>query len=138
MAIQFRETRARFKERVRFLGLETSPVPIVIAAVLSVLLITLSYYSNRDMSIFLRTLLCGSPLLLTLGYIWLFKTGRRPNLDRDLFMWVMNGNTVSPWPPASQPIHPGYHTKRVGSGVRRSTFGDARDTGTDALKKRGA
>jgi hypothetical protein len=120
MAIQFRETRARFKERARFLGLETSPVPIVSAAVLSVFLLTFSYSSTPGMSIFVRTLLCGSPLLLTLAYIWLFKTGRRPNLDRDLFMWVMNGNTISPWPPAKQPIHPGYRMKRLASGTRRS------------------
>lgn len=107
MAIRYRETRARFRERAKFLGMDTSPLPVVGAAVLSVLLMMLSYSVNPWMNIIVRTLMCGSPLLLTMGYIWSFKTGRRPYLDRDLFLFVMNGKVISPLTPREQPRHPG-------------------------------
>ena len=113
MAVRFRETRARFRERPRFLGLDTSPVPIVAAAILGVFLLTFSYSLNPAMSVLARISLAGAPLILTFAYVWIFRTGRRPNLDRDLFLCLMNGKTVSPLPPELQPVHPGVRRQAV-------------------------
>jgi hypothetical protein len=114
MAIQFRETRSRFRERALFLGLNTSPVPVVAAAVVSVLLLLATTMNYPEMSLILRLITCGAPFYLTIAYIWGFKTNRRPSLDRDVFMWLINGNVASPVPPSKQPIHPGlpYRSQR--------------------------
>jgi hypothetical protein len=109
MAIQFRETKSRFKGRPLFLGLNTSPVPLVATAVFSVISLTASFSNNPGMSLPLRLLICFAPSYLTVGYIWAFKTGRRPSFDRDLFMCLMNGKVASPAPLENQPLHPGIH-----------------------------
>jgi hypothetical protein len=111
MAVRFRDTRARFRERARFLGLETNPLPIVGAALAGALMLTFSFSVNPGMDSFVRTLLCCSPLILTIGYIWGLKTGRRPSFDRDLLMYFLNGKSVSPLSPQLQPLHPGIRRK---------------------------
>jgi hypothetical protein len=113
MAIRFRETRARFRDRPRFLGLDTGPVPIAGAAVSGVFLLTFSYRVDPSMDTLLRLALSGSPLVLTVAYIWAFKTGRRPSLDRDLFMLIMNGKSASPLTPAAQPLHPAFRGRSI-------------------------
>jgi hypothetical protein len=107
MAIQFRETKSRFKGRPLFLGLDTSPVPVVATAVFSIISLTTSFTHNPGMPLPVRLLLCFAPTYLTVGYIWAFKTGRRPSFDRDLLMCFMNGRVASPAPPEKQPFHPG-------------------------------
>jgi hypothetical protein len=118
MAIQFRETKSRFKGRPLFLGLNTSPVPLVAAAVFSIISLTASFTNNPGMSLPVRLLICFAPTYLTVGYIWAFKTGRRPSFDRDLLMCVMNGKVASPTPSEKQPLHPGIRGV-LGSPKRR-------------------
>ena len=118
MAIQFRETKSRFKGRPLFLGLNTSPLPVVAAAVFSVISLTASFTNNPGMSLPVRLLICFAPTYLLVGYIWAFKTGRRPSFDRDMFMCVMNGKVASPAPLEKQPLHPGIR-RLLGSSKTR-------------------
>jgi hypothetical protein len=118
MAVRFRDTRARFRERARFLGLETNPLPIVGAALAGALMLTFSFSANPGMDSVPRTLLCCSPLILTIGYIWGLKTGRRPSFDRDLLMYFLNGKSVAPLSPGLQPLHPGIRQKTKKIGLR--------------------
>jgi hypothetical protein len=97
-----RDTKARFKLSISFLGVEGGVLPVVISAAVSAILISIA--SSRG-SIPLTVVAC-MPFVLTFGYLLIFVTGRRPHFTRDLVCLWLNGKAVSPVPPGLKPINP--------------------------------
>ena len=106
MAIGYRDTRARFRDRARFMGLDTTPLPVLAAGMAGLVLLTLSYAADAGWPLAVRLAVCGSPFFGTVGYLWAFRTNRRPYFDRDLFCLLINGRSESPRPPQYQPLSP--------------------------------
>jgi hypothetical protein len=101
----YRETKARFRRSVRFWGIEGGVIPLTASGLVSLfLLVTLSQDANGDAV--LNGLLTVSPFALTYGYMWVFRSNRRPYMDRDLFYAFIYGRSVSPEPSSRQPVHP--------------------------------
>jgi len=108
-----RDTRAKLRAKVKFLGCEGGVLPIVISASISAMLIAIASQSG---SIPLACL--GSvPFVLTFGYLLIFVTGRRPHFTRDTVCVVLLGRAVSPLPPNKQPINPARKGKKQWGGV---------------------
>jgi hypothetical protein len=97
-----RDTRAKFRSKVKFFGVEGGVLPVVISGAVSAMLIAIASQSG---SIPLACL--GSmPFVLTFGYLLIFVTGRRPHFTRDLVCLYLYGRALSPLPPGKQPQNP--------------------------------
>jgi len=103
--IAYRETKARFRKKVKFWGVEGGVLPVAVSAVVSAVMLLLAF-QRPEWDPVSKTLLSASPFVLTYAYLRAFKTGRRPYFDRDLYFYFINGRGVSPAPPNRQPIHP--------------------------------
>lgn len=103
--MQPRDTRARFRPKVRFLGVEGGLKPLIGSGAVSLVLINAVEFSpatGNPIAITLAIL----PFLLTFAYLALLVSGRRPHFARDLLYCVINGRAVSPLPPAQRVRHP--------------------------------
>jgi hypothetical protein len=102
MTNPLRDTKAKFRLRVKFLGVEGGVLPVVISASVSAVLVAVA--SNRG-SVLLGCL--GMlPFVCVFGYLLIFVTGRRPHFTRDLCALWLNGRSISPVPPGLQPVNP--------------------------------
>jgi hypothetical protein len=97
-----RDTQARLRGKVKFLGVEGGVMPVVISAGVSAILITVASQSGSILDACLGAL----PFVLTFGYMLIFVTGRRPYFARDLVCRVLMGRCLSPLPPQKQPQNP--------------------------------
>jgi hypothetical protein len=111
-----RETGARLRKRVKFLGVEGGVLPLVVAGTISAgLVLPATQPVNPG-------LLCVAvaPFFLTFGYMLVFVTNRRPHFARDfLFLCFGGAKSVSPKIPNQQPRHPGM--PRVTRGINGAT-----------------
>ena len=104
--MQARDTRARFRKKVKFLGVEGGLKPLIGSGAVSLALINLVEFSpaaGNPVAITFAVL----PFLLTFAYLALLVSGRRPHFARDLLYSVLNGQAASPLPPAHRIKHPG-------------------------------
>jgi hypothetical protein len=104
--MQARDTQARFRRRVRFLGVEGGLKPLIGSGVVSLALLNLvefSPYAGQPWAV----ALAAAPFVLAFAYLALFVSGRRPHFSRDLIYAVLNGRSASPLPPAERVRHPG-------------------------------
>jgi hypothetical protein len=97
-----RDTRAKLRAKVKFLGCEGGVLQIVISASISAMLIAIASQSGSIPLACLGSL----PFVLTFGYLLIFVTGRRPHFTRDLVCLFLYGRALSPLPPAKQPQNP--------------------------------
>jgi hypothetical protein len=97
-----RDTRANLRARIKFWGVEGGVLPVVISASVSSMLIAIAAQSGSIPLACLGSL----PFVLTFGYLLIFVTGRRPHFTRDLVCVCLNGRSLSPVPPAKQPVNP--------------------------------
>jgi hypothetical protein len=104
--MQARDTRARFRKRVKFLGIEGGLIPLIISGATSLVLLQALQFSGRSGNPALIGL-AALPLAGTFGYLMLLVSGRRPHFARDLIFSLINGRAVSPVPPAQRIRHPG-------------------------------
>jgi hypothetical protein len=98
-----RETKAKWKKRVPFLGVEGGVLPLIIAGLITLLC---TFGASRQRAI-LPYVVGLAPVVCTWTYMLIFLTGRRPHFTRDtLFMLFPNAKAQSPNKPQYQPIHP--------------------------------
>ena len=100
-----RDTHARFRKKVKFLGVEGGLKPLIGSGTLSLVLINaveFSPASGNPAAITLAVL----PFLATFAYLALLVSGRRPHFARDLLYSALNGHAASPLPPAGRMLHP--------------------------------
>ena len=95
-----RDTRAKLRSRVKFLGVEGGVMPVIVSASVSAILITVASQSGSILDACLGAL----PFVLTFGYMLIFVTGRRPHFARDTVCVVLLGRAISPLPPNKQPM----------------------------------
>jgi hypothetical protein len=101
----YRETKARFRRNVRFLGVEGGVMPLTISGLISFLMLA-SVSQDAGGDGVLNGILAMTPFAVTYGYMRIFRNGRRPYMDRDLLYSIIYGRSVSPEPPVRQPVHP--------------------------------
>ena len=101
----YRETKARFRRTVRFLGVEGGVMPLTVSGLISLLLLAgVSQDPHGDLVV--NAIVAASPFAVTYAYMRAFRNGRRPHMDRDLLYSIIYGRSVSPEPSARQPVHP--------------------------------
>jgi hypothetical protein len=103
--MQARDTRARFRKKVKFLGVEGGLKPLIGSGAVSLALINVVEFSpaaGNPVAITLAVL----PFLATFAYMALLVSGRRPHFARDLLYSALNGHAASPLPPAERMLHP--------------------------------
>ena len=77
-------------------------MPVIISAAVSAIMITMASQSGSITD----ACLGASPFVVTFCYMAIFVTGRRPHFTRDVVCVMLNGRSLSPLPPAEQPLHP--------------------------------
>jgi hypothetical protein len=103
--VQYRDTKARLRKDVRFLGVDGGVLPLCFSGCLSAVFLVASF-SKPGGDTFTKTVISMLPFVSTYLYLLIFRTGRRPHFDRDLLYWCLYGKAVSPAPPKYQPVHP--------------------------------
>lgn len=104
--MQARDTRARLRKRVKFLGIEGGLIPLISSGAVSLILLQALQFSGRQGNPALIAL-AALPFAGTFGFLLVFVSGRRPHFARDQIFSVINGRAVSPAPPAQRVRHPG-------------------------------
>jgi hypothetical protein len=97
-----RDTEARLRGKVKYLGVEGGVLPLVITGAVSAILITIASQSGSILDACLGAL----PFVLTFCYMLIFVTGRRPHFSKDLVCHALIGKSLSPLPPDKQPQNP--------------------------------
>jgi hypothetical protein len=101
----YTDARPRAKSTGHAFGFEGSlGLPVIIAAMFSVFLLTMLFSGNNQAPIPLKFLVSFAPTVLTAGYIILFRNRRPPRFDLDLLASWVNGQSFSP--AKLQPRHP--------------------------------
>lgn len=103
--MQPRDTRARFRKKVKFLGMEGGLKPLIGSGAVSLALINVVEFSpatGNPVAITFAVL----PFLLTFAYLALLVSGRRPHFARDLLYAAINGHAASPLQPVQRLRHP--------------------------------
>jgi hypothetical protein len=112
-----RDTKARFRKRVRFLGVEGGVLPLAISGGVSAALALGA--SQLHGKVWMALAL--APFVLTFIYMLVFITGRRPHFARDIAAICLSPRTfraLSPASPGSQPRHPTL--PKLARGVRHA------------------
>ena len=111
-----RDTKARWRNRVPFLGVEGGVYPLIISGAVSIFLILGATFMHPDWQGFGIALV---PFAVTWSYMRLFLTGKRPHYARDFAAGLRpHSRYLSPAPPRIQPVHP--YKKRSKRAVRNN------------------
>jgi hypothetical protein len=101
--MQLRDTKARFRRRVKFLGVEGGVLPLVISGGLSVFLVSAASLNGGGFPLMAVGAL---PFCLVYAYLALFVTGQRPHWSADQLRLILHGRAVPTRRPADFPQHP--------------------------------
>jgi hypothetical protein len=79
-------------------------MPVIIAGMLSVFILTMLLNGDTGMPLFAKLLLALLPTSLTIAYIVTLRSRKPPRFDLDLFASLVNGRSFQPV--RIQPRHP--------------------------------
>jgi hypothetical protein len=102
--MRLRDTQAKLRRRIKFLGVENGTLPLIISGGLSVCFLTAASGTNNPLLIALAL----APFEGTFLYMLVFYSGRRPHFARDLVAVFLEGKAVSPRMKQDQPVNPFY------------------------------
>ena len=102
--MRLRDTQAKLRRRIKFLGVENGTLPLIISGGVSVCFLTSASGTNNPWLIGLALVPFGG----TLVYMLVFYSGRRPHFARDIVAVVLEGKAVSPRTKQDQPVNPFY------------------------------
>ena len=102
--MRLRDTQAKLRRRIKFLGVENGTLPLIISGGLSVCFLTAASGTNNPLLIALALVPFGG----TFVYMLVFYSGRHPHFARDLVSVVLDGKAVSPRTREDQPVSPFY------------------------------
>jgi hypothetical protein len=101
----YTDSRPRAKSTGQAFGFEGNlSMPVMIAALTSVLLLTLLFSGKNGLPVLAKFALALAPTITTAGYIILLRNRKPPRFDLDLFSSWVNGRAFGP--PRNQPLHP--------------------------------
>src|SRR5271166_1225602 len=103
--LTYTDSRPRAKSTGHAFGFEGNlGLPVIMAGMLSVLILTLLLNGDNQMPVFAKFLLSLLPTLLTTAYIVVLRSRRPPRFDLDLFASWIKGRSLQP--ARIQPRHP--------------------------------
>lgn len=116
MAKRYRQTQARFRKKVKFMGVDGGAVPLISATFLSLALIVASGSTDTR-----GVCLCASPFVATLGIMLALFTDKRPHFASDALTSLLPGARFrTARRPRTYPIHPGLNPASRGNHARSS------------------
>jgi len=103
--LTYTDSRPRAKSTGQAFGFEGNlSLPVIIAALTSVLLLTLLFSGNNTLPLGAKFALALTPTIVTTGYIILLRNHKPPRFDLDLFSSWVKGRAFGP--ARNQPLHP--------------------------------
>jgi Mn2+/Fe2+ NRAMP family transporter len=106
----YTDTRPRAKSTGHAFGFEGNlGMPVIIAGMLSVFILTLLLNGENRMPLFAKFLLALLPTVLTATYVVVLRSRKPPRFDLDLFASWIKGRSLEP--ARIQPRHPFVPTR---------------------------